>query len=123
MTVMDDHSEADGRPTTPKIGPRSEAGVSTVSSTLSEVRRRAALSKLQAEQGQRAAAAKTELAQHQAEAEAEQARHQAEQARHQAEAETEQARHQAEQARRQAEAEAERDRRQAEAEAELKHFV
>ena len=90
---------------------RSEAGVSTASSTLSEVRRRAALSKLQAEQGQRAAAAKTELAQHQAEAEAEQARHQAEQARHQAEAE-------AERARRQAEAEAEQARWQAAAKAE-----
>ena len=69
---------------------RSEAGVSTASSTLSEVRRRAALSKLQAEQGQRAAAAKTELAQHQAEAEAEQARRQAEQARQQAALEAQQ---------------------------------
>ena len=97
---------------------RSEAGVSTASSTLSEVRRRAALSKLQAEQDQRAAAAKAELAQHQAEAEAEQDRHQAEQARHQAEAEAERARREAEaeaeQARHQAEAEAERARRQAE---------
>ena len=90
---------------------RSEACVSTASSTLSEVRRRAALSKLQADQGQHAAAAKAELAQHQAEAEAEQARHQAEQARHQAEAE-------AERARRQAEAEAEQARWQAAAKAE-----
>ena len=97
---------------------RSEAGVSTASSTLSEARRRAALSKLQAEQGQRAAAAKTELAQQQAEAEAEQARYQAEQARRQAEAEAEQARWQAaakaEQARQQAALEAQQLKDEAE---------
>ncbi|KAF0314351.1 IgA-specific serine endopeptidase autotransporter [Amphibalanus amphitrite] len=51
----------------------------------SEARRRAALSKLQAEQVQRAAAAKAELARRQAEAQAEQARQQAEQSRRQAE--------------------------------------
>ena len=101
---------------------RSEAGVSTASSTLSEVRRRAALSKLQAEQGQRAAAAKAELAQHQAEAEAERARRQAEaeaeRARRQAEAEAEQARWQAaakaEQARQQAALEAQQLKDEAE---------
>ncbi|KAF0301026.1 hypothetical protein FJT64_026600 [Amphibalanus amphitrite] len=52
---------------------------------MSEARRRAALSKLQAEQVQRAAAAKAELARRQAEAQAEQARQQAEQSRRQAE--------------------------------------
>ncbi|KAF0288623.1 hypothetical protein FJT64_012997 [Amphibalanus amphitrite] len=67
--------------------------------------------KLQAEQAQRAAAAKAELARRLAEADAEQARRQAEaqaeQARRQAEA-------QAEQARQQADAQAEQSRRQAE---------
>ena len=57
---------------------RSEAAASTTSSVRSEARRRAALSKLRAEQGQRAAAAKAELARQQAEAQAEQARQQAE---------------------------------------------
>ncbi|KAF0292896.1 hypothetical protein FJT64_009204 [Amphibalanus amphitrite] len=70
---------------------------------------------LQAEQAQRAAAAKAELARRLAEADAEQARRQAEaqaeQARRQAEA-------QAEQARRQAEAQAEQARREAEVRAE-----
>ncbi|XP_043246546.1 uncharacterized protein LOC122394053 [Amphibalanus amphitrite] len=49
---------------------RSEASFSTASSGLSEARRRAALSKLQADQTQRAAAAKAELARRLAEAEA-----------------------------------------------------
>ena len=56
---------------------RSETAASTASSSLSEARRRAALSQLQAQQGQRAAAAKAELARRQAEAQAEQARAQA----------------------------------------------
>ena len=64
---------------------RSEAAASTTSSVRSEARRRAALSKLRAEQGQRAAAAKAELARQQAEQAAEQARQQAELARQQAE--------------------------------------
>ena len=66
---------------------RSEAAASTTSSVRSEARRRAALSKLRAEQGQRAAAAKAELARQQAEQAAEQARQQAELARQQAELE------------------------------------
>ena len=41
---------------------RSEAGGSTASTTISEARRRAALSKLQAEQSERAVAVKSELA-------------------------------------------------------------
>ncbi|KAF0314273.1 hypothetical protein FJT64_015251 [Amphibalanus amphitrite] len=102
---------------------RSEASFSKASSGLSEARRRAALSQLQAEQAQRAAAAKAELARRLAEADAEQARRQAEQARRQAEAQAEQARRQAEaqaeQARQQAEAQAEQSRRQAEAQAAL----
>ena len=56
---------------------RSEVSGSAVSS-LSEARRRAALSKLQAEQAQRAATAKAELARQQAAAQAEAARQQAE---------------------------------------------
>ena len=80
---------------------RSEVGAScTVSSTLSAARRRAALSRLQAQQVERTSAAKAELARQQAEAQAEQARRQveaqAEQARRQVEAQAEQARRQAE---------------------------
>ena len=85
---------------------RSEAAASTTSSVRSEARRRAALSKLRAEQGQRAAAAKAELARQQAEHAQKQAEQAAEQARQQAEQAAEQARQQAELARQQAELEA-----------------
>ena len=85
---------------------RSEAAASTTSSVRSEARRRAALSKLRAEQGQRAAAAKAELARQQAEHAQQQARQQAEHAQKQAEQAAEQARQQAELARQQAELEA-----------------
>ena len=71
---------------------RSVAGASTASSTLSQARRRAALSRLQAEQAQRKAAAEAELARRQAEAQAEAARQQAEAARRQAEEQAETAR-------------------------------
>ena len=64
---------------------RSEVAASTTSSVRSEARRRAALSKLRAEQGQRAAEAKAELAQQQAELVRQQAEQAAEQARQQAE--------------------------------------
>ncbi|XP_043238930.1 uncharacterized protein LOC122390257 [Amphibalanus amphitrite] len=93
---------------------RSEASFSTASSGLSEARRRAALSQLQAEQAQRAAAAKAELARRLAEADAEQARRQAEQARQQAEAQAEQSRRQAEQAEAQAALEAQAAKDEAE---------
>ncbi|XP_043189134.1 uncharacterized protein LOC122363682 [Amphibalanus amphitrite] len=75
---------------------RSEASFSTASSGLSEARRRAALSQLQAEQAQRAAAAKAELARRLAEADAEQARRQAEQAEAQAALEAQAAKDEAE---------------------------
>ena len=65
---------------------RSEASAGTASSNISEARRRAALSKLQAEQAQSAAAVKAELARQQAEAEVELARRQAEVTRRQVEA-------------------------------------
>ncbi|XP_043212716.1 uncharacterized protein LOC122376815, partial [Amphibalanus amphitrite] len=71
---------------------RSEASFSTASSGLSEARRRAALSQLQAEQAQRAAAAKAELARRQVE----QARLQAEQADAQAALEAQAAKDEAE---------------------------
>ena len=85
---------------------RSEAGASAASSSLSEARRRAALSKLQAEQGQRAAAAKAELARQEAETKAELARQEAELARQEAATQTEAARRKAELARKQTEAQA-----------------
>ncbi|KAF0293666.1 hypothetical protein FJT64_008610 [Amphibalanus amphitrite] len=72
------------------------------------------LKKLQAEQAQRAAAAKAELARRLAEADAEQARRQAEQARQQAEAQAEQSRRQAEQAEAQAALEAQAAKDEAE---------
>ena len=93
---------------------RSEVAASTTSSVRSEARRRAALSKLRAEQGQRAAAAKAEQARQQAETQAELARKQAEA---QAELARQQAEAQAELARQQAEAQAEQARQQAELEA------
>ena len=96
---------------------RSEAAASTTSSVRSEARRRAALSKLRAEQGQRAAAAKAELARQQAEHAQQQARQQAEHAQKQAEQAAEQARQQAEQAAEQGRQQAELARQQAELEA------
>ena len=81
---------------------RSEAGASAASSSLSEARRRAALSKLQAEQGQRAAAAKAELARQEAEA----AQRKAELERQEAATQAEAARRKAELARKQTEAQA-----------------
>ena len=100
---------------------RSEAGASAASSSLSEARRRAALSKLQAEQGQRAAAAKAELARQEEETqtelarqEAETARRKAELARQEAETKAELARQEAELARQEAATQAEAARRKAE---------
>ena len=81
---------------------RSEAGASAASSRLSEARRRAALSKLQAEQGQRTAAAKAELARQEEETQTELAKQEAEAAQREAEA----ARRKAELARKQTEAQA-----------------
>ncbi|KAF0310187.1 hypothetical protein FJT64_000224 [Amphibalanus amphitrite] len=82
---------------------RSETFGSAASSTISAARRRAALSKLAAEQGQRAAAAKAELTRQEAETQAERARQeaetQAERARQEAETQAERARQEAELAR------------------------
>ena len=85
---------------------RSEAGASAASSSLSEARRRAALSKLQAEQGQRTAAAKAELARQEEETQTELARQEAELARQEAATQAEAARRKAELARKQTEAQA-----------------
>ena len=102
---------------------RSEVGASAASSSLSETRRRAALSKLQAEQGQRAAAAKAALAQEQEETQAELARQEAETkadaAQRKAELARQEAETQAELARQEAETQAELARQEAETKAEL----
>ena len=83
-----------------RTGLGGEVGASsTAASTLSSARRRAALSKLQARQTERASAAKAELARQQAET-------QAELARRQVETQAELARRQAEQTRQQAALEA-----------------
>ncbi|KAF0290344.1 hypothetical protein FJT64_011431 [Amphibalanus amphitrite] len=84
---------------------------SAASSTISAARRRAALSKLAAEQGQRAAAAKAELTRQEAETQAERARQEAET---QAERARQEAETQAERARQEAETHAERARQEAE---------
>ncbi|KAF0302271.1 hypothetical protein FJT64_025623 [Amphibalanus amphitrite] len=84
---------------------------SAASSTISAARRRAALSKLAAEQGQRAAAAKAELTRQEAETQAERARQEAET---QAERARQEAETQAERARQEAETQAERARQEAE---------
>ena len=93
---------------------RSEAGASAASSSLSEARRRAALSKLQAEQGQRAAAAKAEMARQQEETHAELARQEAETAQRKAELARQEAETKAELARQEAATQAEAARRKAE---------
>ena len=98
---------------------RSEAGASAASSSLSEARRRAALSKLQAEQGQRAAAAKAELARQEEETRTELARQEAETARRKAELARQEAETKADLARQEAETKAELARQEAETKAEL----
>ncbi|KAF0310959.1 hypothetical protein FJT64_018198 [Amphibalanus amphitrite] len=100
---------------------RSETFGSAASSTISAARRRAALSKLAAEQGQRAAAAKAELTRQEAETQAERARQEAETHAERARQEAERARQEAELARQRAALEAqqladEAERRQLELE-------
>ena len=97
---------------------RSEAGASAASSSLSEARRRAALTKLQAEQGQRTAAAKAALAREQEETQAELARQEAATKADAAQRKAELARQEAELARQEAETKAELARQEAATQAE-----